>query len=170
MLELLKNEQYFFDQSSLEELVKYLKPWKSIACLCAPLLGKTLVERGHPVTILDIDKRFEVVPGFQYFDIYQPWWLDNQFDLIFCDPPFFNTSLSQLFYAIRILNHHSWEQPLMISYLVRRSKAILGTFRPFQLRAINYYPTYQTVKACQKNEIQLFGNIDFVSNEIDEII
>ena len=159
MYELHEHEQYFFDEPTLSHLANFVSNWKSPCCLCTPSLGKKLVESGIDATILDVDKRFSDVQGFVYYDIYKPQWQTRTFDLIICDPPFFNVSLSQLFSAIRMLSHHNFEQPILVSYLTRRSSAIRGTFAPFQLRESGYFPGYQTVRKIEKNEIEFFGNL-----------
>jgi hypothetical protein len=160
MYELHQNEQYFFDKPTLDHLANFVQQFSHPCCVCAPLLGKTLVEQGYKVKILDIDERFASLPGFQHFDIFRPAWLEEEFDLILCDPPFFSVSLSQLFTAIRKLAHYNFSQPLLISYLQRRATNILGTFSPFQLVATGYYPGYQTVQKIDRNKIEFFSNLD----------
>jgi hypothetical protein len=122
---------------------------------------------GVAVTILDIDERFRETPGFRRFDIYRPEWLGLEFDLIVCDPPFFNASLAQLFAAIRLLARNSFQQPVMISYLHRRSSAIEGTFAPFEIRPTGYFPDYQTVRKTEKNLVEFFSNLP--ENEITRL-
>ena len=92
--------------------------------------------------------------------LYRPRHLDEEFDLVLCDPPFFNVSLSQLFRAVRMLCRFDLSTKVMISYPVRRSRAIVGTFRPFGLAATGYRPGYLTVQACEKNEIESYANFD----------
>ena len=162
MYERHENEQYFFDADTLEHLVEFVRGWDSPCVLCAPLLGKRLAEAGVAVSILDIDERFAGVPGFQHFDLYRPKWTGRRFGLILCDPPFFNVSLSQLFAAIRLLSQNDFQQPLLVSYLGRRSSAIVGAFSRFDLRPSGYFPTYQTVQPSPRNEIEFFSNL---SNE-----
>lgn len=165
MYERHENEQYFFDQATVEILSAFIRSYRSPSCLCAPSLGKHLAGLGVKVTVLDIDERFADVNGFQHFDIYAPKWVGEKFDLIVCDPPFFNVSLSQLFAAIRMLAQHDFAQPMLISYLSRRSRAIEGTFSPFSLKATGYIPGYQTVRKIAKNEIQFFGNLNAAENK-----
>lgn len=170
MYELHQNEQYFFDQPTLDHLTRVLSHFDSVCCLCAPLVGKSLVDAGRSVTILDVDERFAEVSGFRRWDVYRPEWLDQSFDLIICDPPFFNVSLSQLFTAIRMLSHHSFEQRLLISYLCRRSDAVLGTFSAYQLAPTGVQAGYQTVQACERNQVEFFSNLppaDVALNEAD---
>jgi hypothetical protein len=159
MYELHKNEQYFFDSITLKHLTSFLNRFDRIATLCAPMLGQSLVKEKHPVTILDIDERFNNVPGFLYWNIYKPEWLYTTFGIIVCDPPFFNVSLSQLFKAIRMLSHNNFDQPLLISYLRRRKDAVSGSFNPFKLQPTGFYPSYVTVQKIERNEIEFFGNL-----------
>ena len=159
MYELHDNEQYFFDGPTLVELSTFLSRFGSICCVCAPLLGKRLVEMNANVRILDIDARFSHLNGFVKFDLNKPHWLGVGFDVIVCDPPFFNVSLSQLFAALRMLSMNSFVQPLMVSYLKRREDAILGTFARFDLVATGYQPRYQTVQECERNRIEFYSNL-----------
>lgn len=159
MYELHENEQYFFDEATLARLSGFLLRFSAPCCLCAPLLGKRLAERGANMTVLDIDGRFSGVRGFRRWDIYRPEWLGAEFDLIVCDPPFFNVSLSQLFAALRMLSRNDFSQPLLVSYLKRRSEAILGAFAPFGLEPTGYLPSYQTVQPVERNEIEFFSNL-----------
>ena len=159
MYELHENEQYFFAQKTLDELAALLDDYSFICCLCAPSLGEQLANNGKKVRTLDIDKRFEKNHGFRYFDINKPEWLEEKYDIIVCDPPFFNISLSRLFAAIRSLSQNDFNQPLMISYLDRRSSNIIGTFSKFGLQTTNYFAEYQTVQKCERNNIRFFSNI-----------
>lgn len=154
-----ENEQYFFDDPTLDTLSSFLLAFETPCCICAPRLGQRLIERGGSPKILDIDTRFEHLPGFRLFDLQRPRWLGERYDIIVCDPPFYNVSLSRLFAALRLLSRNTFTQPLMLSYLSRRSQAILGTFAPFGLAPSGYRPSYQTVQRSERNEIEFFTNL-----------
>ncbi len=154
-----QREQYFFDPPTIAHLVGFLAGFDRVCCLCAPTLGRALAEAGRPVTVLDIDERFADVPGYRRYDLYRPEWLGERFDLLLCDPPFFNVSLSQLFAAVRLLAAHDFAQPLLLSYLCRRAANLCGTFARFELRATGYRPGYQTVDTAERNAIEFFGNL-----------
>ena len=79
--------------------------------------------------------------------------------MIVCDPPFYNASLSQLFAAIKRLSRNDYTQPILLSYLVRRSASVMGTFARFGLEPTGYRPGYQTVQKAERNDIEFFGNL-----------
>lgn len=159
MRERHENEQYFFDSTTLRILSTFVGQWAAPCCICAPRLAETITADGKSVALLDIDERFRSVEGFRYFDLMNPEWIDTEFDLIVCDPPFFNVPLRQMFVAMRMLAHNNFEQPLLISYLSRRSSAVLNAFQPFSLRPTGYFPSYETVRDTEKNRIEFFSNL-----------
>lgn len=159
MDELHNNEQYFFDEPTLEQLAEFVSGWSRPCCLCAPLLGKCLARRGVDVTILDVDQRFAETRGFRTWDVCRPQWLATEFDLIICDPPFFNVPLSQLFTSIRLLARNNFEQSLLLFYLQRRDEAVTRAFARFGLAPTGYCPVYQTGQTVERNTVEMFGNL-----------
>ena len=158
--ELHENEQYFYDEKTLSELTTFLGRWEASCCLCTPLLGQWMSQHSSPnPTVLDMDRRFAQIQGFRYYDLCRPEWLDQEFDIIVCDPPFFNVSLGQLFHAIRLLSHFRFDQPLLISYLRRRSNIVMDTFSQFGLRPVDYSPGYRTVQSLNLNDIVFYSNL-----------
>ena len=154
-----ENEQYFFDGATLDHLSAFVSGFERPCCICAPMLGRALARRGKAVRILDIDERFADTPGFRSWDLHRPKWLGESYDLIICDPPFFNISLSRLFVALRTLAQNRFDQPLLISYPTRRSSNLLATFHRFGLRATGYAPHYLTVQESERNAIEFYGNL-----------
>ncbi len=154
-----ENEQYFWDAATLTKLTEFLEPYAPVCCLCAPVLGRQLVEAGIQATILDTDERFSDIPGFVPYDIRRPTWLGTQFGLIICDPPFYNVSLSRLFKAIRTLSLNDFRTRLMLCYLKRRESAVLSSFSKFELHPSGYFPGYETVDTSDRNEIEFFTNL-----------
>jgi len=155
-----ENEQYFFDQATLDHLAAFAGGFERPCCLCAPMVGQRLAQAKVPVRILDIDERFASCEGFRRWDIHRPKWLGETYDLIICDPPFFNISLSRLFTALRTLAQHRFDQHLLISYPTRRAANLLGTFDRFALRPTGYAPSYLTVQNVERNAIEFYGNLD----------
>ncbi|MBL9008499.1 MAG: hypothetical protein JNJ46_29830 [Myxococcales bacterium] len=154
-----ENEQYFFDGPTLDRLAAFVCSFARPCCVCAPLLGRAVSRRGHSVRILDIDERFADTPGFLRWDLNRPIWLDEAFDLIVCDPPFFNVSLSRLFRALRVLSQNRFDQPVLISYPTRRGSNLMATFHRFGLQPSGYFPRYLTVQASERNTIEFYSNL-----------
>ncbi len=154
-----ENEQYFFDGATLDHLADFVAGFARPCCICAPMLGRALARRKAAVRILDIDERFADTPGFVRWDLHHPSWLGESYDLIVCDPPFFNISLSRLFSALRTLSQHRFEQPLLISYPTRRGGNLLSTFHRFGLQPTGYAPSYLTVQKIERNAIEFYGNL-----------
>jgi len=155
-----EREQYFFDAPTLRALADFAGGFERVCCLCAPMLGRELHRRGRAVRVLDVDRRFADLPAFREWDLCRPAHLDEEFDLLICDPPFFNVPLSRLFTAVRLLCHFDPSRRVLISYPLRRRRAIMGAFSPFGLRPTGFRPTYQTVQKCEKNDIEFFANFD----------
>ncbi|MBX9667764.1 MAG: protein-lysine N-methyltransferase [Candidatus Obscuribacterales bacterium] len=167
MHELHENEQYFFSDKTLKKFCDLLRPFANPCILCAPTLAEMVQETvgsQKSICALDIDTRFEkTLPGFRLWNLYKPTRMDERFDVIFCDPPFFNCSLSQLFTAIRLLSDFDYSQPIMICYLLRREQALLGTFAKFSLAPSGIYASYKTVQDSERNTIQLYSNTKLIT-------
>lgn len=152
-----QREQYFFTRLTAATLSKMLAKYEHPVLLCAPMLGKHMVEEGRSVTILDIDERFSDVPGFRRWDIHRPEPLEFVPDVIFCDPPFYTVKLDRLYRAITTLTQGSTQTALMVSWLARRQGALLGTFGQFGLTQAGYRPRYVSVPNTV--EIQVYSNV-----------
>ncbi|RYX86832.1 hypothetical protein EON83_01225 [bacterium] len=163
MLEVHGREQYFWTDETVSFLADVAGQFENPCCLCAPLLGQELERRGSSCATLDVDERFAGLKGFQKFDVYRPTWQGQQFGAVWCDPPFWIVSLSQLFAAIRLLSHHDYSMPLAICYPTRRGANLMGTFHHFGLKATGYFPTYKTVNTDEneRSRIEFFANFDF---------
>ena len=136
MVEKHELEQYFWTRDTITHLADFASSYERVCCLCAPTLGAELGRRGCKVTNLDRDNRFEGTPGYRPYDLYRPERLEQSegFDLIICDPPFYCVTLAQMFTALRLLADFRLDTPLMIGYLKRRERAVLGTFTTWGLR------------------------------------
>ena len=165
MLERHQWEQYFWDAPALEHLAGVAARFEWPCCLCAPMLGRALDERGVPNRVLDSDERFAADANFARFDLCRPAWRDETYGVVFCDPPFWKVSLSQLFVAIRLLCHYDFAQPLAICYPARRARNLCGTFARFGLEATGYFPSYLTVQKLERNRIEFFANFEWPEAE-----
>jgi hypothetical protein len=152
-------EQYFYDQATRVALAEWLRAFDNPCLLCAPSVGVEALRLGRQLRVLDLDRRFGFLPGYQPYDLYRPAPLDETFDLIFCDPPFFGVKLSQLFAAIRLLARFDLTTPVAMGWLARRGDAVLGTFHPFGLRATGIALSYLTIDDDERNRVELYTNL-----------
>ena len=123
------------------------------------MLGRALHARGVDVAVLDLDRRFADLPGFREYDLARPVPTGESYGLIVCDPPFFTVSLSALFRALRAVAGFDPAQPLLVSYLERRSASLLRAFAPFGVEQTGYRPGYLTVPGDERNRIAFYGNL-----------
>jgi hypothetical protein len=151
-------EQYFFAPETAARLADLLSRYERPCCLCAPTVGRALAARNRPCAVLDIDDRFSDVPGFRRWDVARPAPLEASFDALLCDPPFFTVGLAALFRAIRLLAKYDVRLPLFVTGLARRSRALLKTFAPFDLKPTGLRMSYATVEDVEKNVIELYSN------------
>lgn len=154
------NEQYFFTDDTRNKIVDIALKYDKVCCICCPTIGEELENHGHDVTILDIDIRFNYLSGFQYWDIRTPTYIDDKFDLIIMDPPFFNVSMTEIRKSLQMLTHYDISNTkLMISYLTRREKALISGLKVFKLKPMDFIPEYNTVDVTDpKREIMFYAN------------
>lgn len=153
-------EQYFFADPTVEELAPLIERFQRPVILCAPRLGQALERRGRDVATLDVDERFAHLRGFVKWNIRRPAPIPFKPDFIFCDPPFFGVSLTELFAAIRLVAGFDMRTPVAVSYLSRRAGALTRAFEPFGLAPTAYRPAYMSVENSGRTAIELFANFD----------
>jgi hypothetical protein len=160
MDELRENEQYFFDNETIAHLANFVRVYPNPCCLCAPTVGRELERLGVPTRTLDVDARFKTLVGFLDYDVSRPHWLGEEFGIVLFDPPFFNAApVSRFADAVRMLAKYRGDQKVLISWPVRRSKAILEAFSQFGVVATGYRPGYVSVLNQGKNAIEFYGNL-----------
>lgn len=80
--------EFYPEREDLEE---------KVCCMCVPSLAKAFWDtHGIKITSLEIDERFESLPGHTYFDLLNPKTLERKFDLVVFDPPFFGVPLEMM--------------------------------------------------------------------------
>lgn len=130
-------EQYFFTKNTINHIMTSFtmaepnpeELQRKLCLICAPSLAKAFWEtHGLKITILDIDKRFEDLPGFRYFDLQAPEPFANEFEYILFDPPFFYISLEQMSKAISVVAGGNKDIKLLMSFMTRDEKHVKSAF------------------------------------------
>ena len=65
-------EQYVWTRATVEKLVLALQYYSDLCCMATPSLAQGMWEVGREERLLDIDNRFDYLPGFKYWDIRFP--------------------------------------------------------------------------------------------------
>lgn len=160
--------QFFFAEDTIRQLAELLEQFENPCCLCAPMVAWKLAEQGRWVRALDLDTRFRFLPGFREYNLYRPDYLQEEFDLILCDPPFHAVGLGQLFKAINTVSHFNPNQKILMSHLVRRQWGVVGVFSKFGLQPTSFHPRYLTAKKCNtdgKSRVVFYANFEVGGDE-----
>ena len=151
-------EQFFFDAPTVRRLATIAMGFRRPVLLCMPSLAERLDASGHPYRLLDRDVRFQDLKGWKRWDLLQPELLFEDFDAIFCDPPFANVTLRQLSRAIDTLAASLSTPPAVhIAYTDTREAALLQAFAHHGL-CRHFGPLgYRTVKERTQARIAWYG-------------
>ncbi len=152
-----RHEQFFFDGSTTERLAGLARGFRHPVLLCLPSVAASLEDSGHPYTLLDRDRRFASLAGYQHFDLFEPHLFDGSHDAVLCDPPFANVQLDRLATVVDLL---AAGQPrpfaVGIAYIDTRQDALLQAFAHVGL-ARTWGPLgYRTVAASTQARIQWY--------------
>ena len=61
-----------------------------------PNVAHQIHEENRNECLLDIDKRFNYLPKFRYYDMTKPSQINDKFRLLILDPPFFIIPIEQI--------------------------------------------------------------------------
>lgn len=164
-------EQYFWTEDTVQRLITSLssiinddeeevKEMETCCCLTTPSLGHGLHVRGYDEPVLDLDRRFEYLPKYRFFDILTPTEYEKSFKILIMDPPFFYIPMEKLLEAVMILLRGDTSTKLMVGFLMREEKTLLEVFKDFKLRRTNFKLEYATVKDNKWKNYALYSNID----------
>ncbi|KAH7439259.1 hypothetical protein KP509_04G052600 [Ceratopteris richardii] len=169
-------EQYFWSENTVMQLKEALRPtsWQTqvghVCCLAVPSLAHAFYYSadeggggGRIEALLDIDTRFEYLPGFRFFDLCHPVGsesADDDFRIVVFDPPFFYIPLQVLFEAVVVAVQGNLEAKLLLGFLRREERALLSVFAPFRLRRTRFVLEYANVKPNKWRNYALYSNID----------
>ncbi len=160
-------EQYCWTRNTVCGLCRALCFNPNICCLATPSLAQAyfVQDPEQVVTLLDIDRRFSYLPGFQYWDIRHPEPLADHncktnFRVVVFDPPFFYIPMEELHRAVLEVCKGDTKTWLLIGFLVREERNLLNTFKEFKLMKTKFVLEYATVKPNKWRNYALYSNVD----------
>ena len=117
-------------------------------------------QQGRDEVLLDIDRRFEYLPKFRYFDARDPQKLDETFRLLILDPPFFATPIEVFRDAVDVLTGKDYSTKIILGFLVRGEKRMREAFKHYKLVPTRYPLQYPSIKPSKWRNFCLYSNID----------
>ncbi len=116
------------------------------------------------VTLLDIDDRFEYLPGFRHFDLNNETDATNHgpFQMILFDPPYFGLEMQGMLRVIQSLSKDSPSCHLLVCFRRREEHILLRAFESLHLRPTNFAIEYARVKSTKWTNYGLYANCDLI--------
>jgi hypothetical protein len=160
-------EQYCWTRNIVCGLCRALCFNPNICCLPTPSLAQAyfVQDPEQVVSLLDIDRRFSYLPGFQYSDIRHPEPLADHscktnFRVVVFDPPFVYIPMEELHPAVLEVCKGDTKMWLLIGFLVQEEWNLLNTFKEFKLMKTKFVLEYTTVKPNKWLNYALYSNVD----------
>ncbi len=153
-----RHEQFFFDGPTVARLVALAGRYRNPLLACMPSLAVHLAAAGQRCTLLDRDRRFRTVAGFERFDLLSPHMVFGDHDVLFVDPPFANITLQQLGSAVDLLAAGQSTRPhIYVCHLLDRQDELCARFAADGMVRLGGHLGYRSVKDSTQARIHLFG-------------
>ena len=153
-------EQYFWTSKTVKDLLNACQYITDVCCLTTPSLAHGFNENNRDEKLFDIDERFDYLPRSEKFDIQNPHDIDDKFNIIVIDPPFFNITTKELFDATNVITNNDYSTYIVIAYLKRFEYPLLETFKPYGISETNLMPEYAHIKENKWSNFKIYSNID----------
>ena len=159
-----EQEQYFFTDKVLEQIITSFQYFENIVCICAPSVADAfwrLLKK--EVYCIDIDDRFNYLPKFIHCDITKDEInLPENFkpDLIIIDPPFFGLNANHLLNFVEKICKNDKNVKLAIGYLIREDKSLINSFKEYNLQLTKFQMEYRTVDKTKWNNYGMYTNFE----------
>lgn len=155
-------EQFFWTKTVVDKLIKSIgyEYTEEICCFTTPSLAHQLHQNGQDEVLLDIDKRFEYLPKFKYYNAYHPEKLNEEFRLLIIDPPFFAIPIEIIRDAVDVITNKNYDTKILIAYIKRNEKRLRLAFKNYKLFPTNFPLEYVSIKSNKWSNFVLYSNIE----------
>lgn len=156
-------EQFFWTETTVNKLISALEFVPDRCCLTTPSLAHGWFNLGQDELCLDIDKRFDYLPKFHYYDVCYPYKLEleDTFRIIVLDPPYFVVPIEEFRNAIDVLTNNNYKTKILLAFLHREEKRLLAAFKPYNLKPTKFPLEYASIKPSKWHNFCLYSNADF---------
>jgi hypothetical protein len=188
--ELREIEQYFFSENVIRNIVEALEYEENIICLGTPAVADGFYKfKNRNVLCLDVDTRFNYLPGFRYFDMLRPTEIyqnENSENLqisenfeenleiknnksqqvckpnvLIIDPPFFKMNLLDLYNCVEFLTKGDKSSKIIFAFVHREERALLNIFKAYHLQLTKFKLEYRHVDPTKWDNYALYSNCEF---------
>jgi len=125
-----------------------------------PSIAHAFNENGRNEVLLDIDKRFDYLPKFKYYDVRDPTDLNCDFRLLILDPPFFIIPIEIVRLAVDKLTNNNYNTKIMIAFIKRGEKRLRQAFKEYNLVPTHFPLEYASIKPNKWSNFVLYSNIE----------
>ena len=159
--ELRNIEQYFFSDNVLKLLVDIFNYENNIVCLCTPAVAEAFYRLNSKIVkCLDIDSRFDYLPGYLYYDVLKPTKIDFDINILIVDPPFFMINLIDLHKCIDLITNNNKRTKIIFAYVMREERSLLNVFKDYKLRRTKFKLEYKYVDPTKWSNYCLYSNFE----------
>jgi len=156
-------EQFFWTKETVQQLMNSCLIFDDCCCLTTPSLAHEFHVNNNDQTLLDIDERFNYLPKFKYYDVREPYELDETFQLLILDPPFFYVPIDEFRKAVDIITDKNYNTKILLGFIKRKEKQLMQAFKPYNLKMTNFQLKYASIKPNKWNNFALYSNVDLPS-------
>lgn len=153
-------EQFFWSKETVEKLIKACEFIPECCCLTTPSLAVGFHNKGVERTLLDIDERFNFLPKFKYYDVRTPTKLNESFQIIVLDPPFFSVPIEEFRKAVDVITDKNYNTKIIIGFLKREENRLLQAFNDYNIKKTNFKLEYASIKPNKWDNFALYSNVD----------
>jgi hypothetical protein len=155
-------EQFFWTKNVVDKIINSInyQYTEKICCFTTPSIAHQMHENGRDEVLLDIDKRFNYLPKFKYYDAYKPEKLSEDFRLLIIDPPFFIVPIEIIKKAVDVITNNNYNTKILIAYVRRKENELQKVFKEYNLFPTNFPLEYVSIKPNKWNNFVLYSNVD----------
>jgi hypothetical protein len=155
-------EQYFWTTTTVEKIMKACEYQfvEETCCLTTPSLAHQWNTIGRDEVLLDIDKRFNYLPKYKYYDVRNPTDIEGSFKLLVLDLPFFSVSVKDFRKAVDVITGKNYNTKIMIGFIKREEKQLIEAFKEYDIKLTNCPLEYASIKPNKWANFGLYSNVD----------
>jgi len=155
-------EQYFWTKETVDNFLQSIQYMciEETCCFTTPSIAHALHENGRDEILLDIDKRFNYLPKFKYYNAYHPEQLEDTYKLLIIDPPFFIVPIEIIRDAVDVITNKDYSTCIIIAFLKRAEKRLRDAFKEYKLFPTTFALQYASIKPNKWSNFVLYSNVE----------